>query len=247
MKLPEGKVKATAVNPKSLIVYSQPKMGKTTLLAQLEDSLLIDLEKGAKYLDAVKVEANNYDELVEIVRALKEANKENGGYKYKYGIIDTVSRLEEFVHPLAVKLYQKTPMGKKFPSTGDILALPNGAGYGYLRQAMNKMANVFAELFDTVIYIGHLKEKIVEKDDKEVTSKDLALTGKLATIFAANVDAMGYLYRDRKGHMYLSFKASDELASGARPEHLRGQNIQVAEKQEDGTIKYYWDRIFLKE
>ena len=40
------------------------------------------------------------------------------------------------------------------------------------------------------------------------------------------------------------FAANDTTLCGARPEHLRGKDIVVAENKEDGTTTYHWDRIF---
>lgn len=244
IELPTKKAKPTDQNPGSMIIFSQPKMGKTTLAAQLEDALIIDLENGSKFVDAMRVNANDYEELKEIIIALRNRKQElNGKNPYTYGIIDTVSKLEELALPRALMLYKKTPMGKNFKGT-DILSLPNGLGYKYLRDAMNQLSNMFEELFDHVIFIAHLKEKSIDKDGKEITSKDIALTGRLATILPANVDAVGYLHRDRKNNLFLNFQASDELCAGARPPHLRGQDIQVA-TNENGEITYHWDRIFI--
>jgi hypothetical protein len=121
--LPTSKVMATQVNPKRLLVYSKPKTGKTTAFAGLENNLIIDLENGSDYVDALKVKINSLQELLDTGKAIKEA-----GNPYKYVTIDTVTALETMIMPLAIKLYKATPMGKGF--TGDTVAtLPNGAGY----------------------------------------------------------------------------------------------------------------------
>ena len=102
--LPTKKVKADRVNPKRLIIYSKPKTGKTSAFAGLEGNLIIDLENGADYVEAIKVKANNLQELKEIGKAIKEAN-----YPYKYVTIDTVTALEDMVMPLAINMYRATP------------------------------------------------------------------------------------------------------------------------------------------
>ena len=55
IKLPMQKVKAESQSPKNLIIFSKPKVGKTSLLAELNDALIIDLEDGSDYVDALKV------------------------------------------------------------------------------------------------------------------------------------------------------------------------------------------------
>ena len=53
--LPTSKVKAERVNPKRIIIYSKPKTGKTTAYAGLDGNLIIDLENGSDYVEAMKV------------------------------------------------------------------------------------------------------------------------------------------------------------------------------------------------
>lgn len=102
--LPTSKVKASQVNPKRLLIYSKPKTGKTTAFAGLENNLIIDLENGSDYVDALKIKVSNLQELLDAGKAIKEAGK-----PYKYVTIDTVTALETMIMPLAVKLYRATP------------------------------------------------------------------------------------------------------------------------------------------
>ena len=121
--LPTKKVSATRQNPKRLVIYSKPKTGKTTAFAGLDGNLIVDLENGTDYVDAVKVKAGSLKELLAIGKAVEEAGK-----PYKFITIDTVTALEEMVMPLAVKKYKATPMGKNYDGDS-VITLPNGAGY----------------------------------------------------------------------------------------------------------------------
>lgn len=237
IELPTVKIAALCKSPRKLLIYSAPKMGKTTLSAGLEDALLIDLEDGSDYVVAKKIKITNYQELHDLCEEVKKQ-----GRPYKYGIVDTATKLEELCLPLALKLYQQTPMGKTY--TGSILALPNGAGYLYLRNAFELLLSKLHGAFDRVILLGHLKDKFIEKGGKEVSAKDIDLTGKLKSITCANADAIGYLYRDGKKTM-LSFNTSEEIICGARPAHLRNKEFVLAEELADGTFETYWDKIFI--
>ena len=56
-------------------------------------------------------------------------------------------------------------------------------------------------------------------------------------------DAIGYLYR--KGNQnILSFKTTDDVACGARPQHLSNQEIVLTERDENGKLIAHWDRIY---
>ena len=234
--LPTKKVKAERVNPKRLIVYSKPKTGKTTAFAGLDDNLIIDLENGADYVEAMKVKANNLQELKEVGKAIKEA-----GYPYQYITIDTVTALEDMVMPLAINLYKQTPMGKNY-SGDSILTLPNGAGYLYVRQAFFQVLDFIDTLAPHIILSGHIKDKQVDDKGEMVMSANIDLTGKIKSLICANADAIGYMYR-KGNETILSFKTNEEVTCGARPEHLRNEEIVISEMK-DGKLKTYWNKVY---
>lgn len=242
--LPTAKVPAEASSPRNLIIFSKPKTGKTTLLSQLDNCLILDLEKGSKYVDAMKVEASSIEEIKLIGKAIKEA-----GNPYTYLAVDTITALEEMCIPYAEELYTKTPMGKNWPTSGkaqygSLLSLPNGAGYPYLREAFTKVVNYLHTWAPRIILVGHVKDTMLEKNGSEFNSLDLDLTGKLKRITASNSDSIGYLYRKGKQNI-LSFKTSDEIACGARPKHLSNQEIVLSEIDSEGNITTNWDKIYI--
>lgn len=237
MILPTERVPASTKSPTKLLIYSSPKVGKTTLGAMLDNNLVLDFELGAKFVDAMKVEIPNLETLEECLTAIKAAKN-----PYRYGTVDTTTRLEEMVLPLSLKLYKNTPMGANFKGD-NVLTLPNGAGYLYLREAYMKVSNMIDSCFERVIYFGHLKDKVLEKAGKEVSAKDIDLTGKIRNIACANADAIGYLYRDGKKTI-LSFVTTQDVICGARPEHLRNKEIVVLEEV-DGKLVSHWDKIYI--
>ena len=64
--LPTQKVKAETNSPKNMVIFSKPKVGKTTLLSQLDNCLIIDLEDGSDYVDALKIKAHTVADIVTI-------------------------------------------------------------------------------------------------------------------------------------------------------------------------------------
>ena len=234
--LPTKKVKADRVNPKRLIIYSKPKTGKTSAFAGLDGNLIIDLENGADYVEAIKVKANNLQELKEIGKAIKEAN-----YPYKYVTIDTVTALEDMVMPLAINLYKQTSMGKNY-SGDSILTLPNGAGYLYVRQAFFQVLDFIDTLAPQIILSGHIKDKQVDDKGEMVMSANIDLTGKIKSLICANADAIGYMFR-RGEQTILSFKTNEEVTCGARPEHLRNEEIVISEMV-NGELMTHWKKVY---
>jgi hypothetical protein len=236
--LPTTKVKAQRANPKRLVIYSKPKTGKTTCYAGLENNLILDLEHGADFIEALKVPITSLQELLDTGKAIREANK-----PYKYITIDTVTALEEMVIPLAIKLYRQTPLGKNFE--GDtILNLPMGQGYMYLRQAFFQVLDFVDSLADHIILSGHIKDAQVDDKGELVMAANIDLTGKIKSLICANADAIGYLHR-KGAQTILSFKSKDEVTCGARPDHLRNKEIVIADSSE-GPLKISWDEVYVK-
>jgi hypothetical protein len=236
--LPTSKVKAERQNPKRIVIYSKPKTGKTTAYAGLDNNLILDLENGSDYVDALKVKISNLQELLDTGKAIKEAGK-----PYKFITVDTVTVLEEMIQPLAIKLYRQTPMGKNYDGD-NVTTLPNGAGYLYIRQAFFQVLDFIDTLAPTIILSGHIKDKQVDDKGELVMSANIDLTGKIKSLICANADAIGYMYR--KGNKtILSFKTNEEVTCGARPEHLRNEEIVVTEMNEKGELEFHWDKVFI--
>jgi len=237
--LPKKKISATSKSPKRMLIFSKPKTGKTSLLAELPDSLLLDLEDGSDFLDAVKIKIDSFERLREVGEEIKKQGK-----PYKYMIVDTVTRLEDIALPLALKLYKSTPIGKNYDGT-DVRTLPNGAGYGYLREAFFKLTDYIETLAERTIYLGHLKAKFIEKNGKEVQAVEVDLTGKIKSMLSANVDAIGLLFRSKHNENILSFKTNDDVICGARPGHLKNQEIIISEVNDKGKFVTHWDKVFV--
>ena len=244
IELPLSPIKALTKSPKELIIFSKPKVGKTTLLAGLKNCLILDFEDGSDYVEALKIKIKTLEELKQVGKAIKEA-----GNPYDYIAVDTVTALEEFCIGYAEELYSKSSMGKNWftegkPKYGTIINMPQGAGYQWLRQAYNKILDFIRQLAPKVILVGHVKDTMLEKAGNEFNSMDLDLTGKIKRITASNSDAIGYLYRKGKQNI-ISFKTSDEISCGARPEHLRNKEIVLSEITDDDTIVTNWDKIYI--
>lgn len=240
--LPTGKIKATSVNPKFLILYGRPKAGKTSALAQLENNLIVDLEGGATFIDAMSVQARSVSDLGQIASAIRAKNKETGHNFYTHITIDNATRLEEICLPYAKTLYMQTPVGKNYKGD-DVRTLPNGSGYMYLRNAVRRVIDMFRELCDEFVLVGHVKDVQIEQNGEELSEMALDLVGKLSSIVCGEADAVGYVYR--KGNQtHISFKGGDGTIKEARAPHLRGKDIVIAEGNDNGEITTYWSNIY---
>lgn len=243
--LPKEKNKPKVNNPRFLILFGRPKSGKTTLLSMLDLCLIIDLEGGSEFLESLSIQARTIEDLGNISRAISEEIAKTGKKPYKYIAIDNATRLEEMCLGYAKVLYKQTPMGKSY-NGDDIRTLPNGSGYMYLRIAVRKVIDMFRNLCDNFILIGHTKEKMINKEGEELSEMALDLVGKLGDIICGEADAVGYVYR-KKNETIISFEGGDNSVREARAPHIRGKKIVIAESDENNEITVHWDRIYLPE
>lgn len=243
--LPTEKVPASSVNPQFLILYGRPKAGKTSAIAQLDSNLIIDLEGGSKFIDAMAVQARSIKDLGEIASAIRQKNNEVGHSFYKRITIDNATRLEEICLSYAATLYRQTPIGKNWKGD-DVRTLPNGSGYFYLRQAVQKVISMFRELCDEFILIGHVKDVMIDNNGEELSEMALDLVGKLSSIVCGEADAVGLVYR-KGNETHISFKGGDGTIKEARARHLQGEDIVIATGNDDKSITTYWNKIYKDE
>lgn len=243
--LPKEKSTPKVNNPRFLILFGRPKAGKSTLMANLDNNLIIDLENGYQALSALVVQARNVNDFAEIANALKAEIKETGKFPYKYITIDNATRLEEMCLSYACQLYKQTPMGKTYQGT-DVRTLPNGSGYMYLRQAVRKVIDMFRDLCESLILVAHVKEKMINKEGEELSEMSIDLTGKLGDILCGEADAIGYVYR-KKNETIISFEGGDNSIREARANHLRGKKIVIATSDENNNLNVDMTKIFLPE
>lgn len=244
--LPTTRQPILETNPKVLILYGAPKVGKTEVLSMLDRCFIIDLEDGTDYVEALKQKVNNITELSQVFDLVYKMPSPK---PYKYLAIDTADKMEEWCEVVATAKYKNSVLGKTFTGQS-VLELPKGAGYLWLRMEFNRF---FAMAQQTgvkyIIFICHIRDKALVAGDKtlqtdgtfktvvdnEVSAKDLDLTGKVKSIACSKADAIGHMYRDKTGVLCVSFQGSESVNCGSRCSHLKGKDM-----------KFDWKQIYLE-
>jgi hypothetical protein len=254
LELPKNRIeKEGSADPVVTILYGSPKIGKTEVLSHLHNFLHIDLENGATHINGLIVNANNFDDLTEIGKAIIKAGKPYNGV-----IIDTITEMENWCEWDATKMYMDSPMGASFNKKGgnvlpfdqwnSVLSLPMGSGYHWLRMSYKKWVAKLEKLAPHIILVAHIKDKFLDKEtDSTITPKELDLTGQIKRIACANADAIGFLYRNVKqdNELRVSFQSNDNYLAGSRCKHLRNQDFVLCVNNPDGSVKEHnWNKIF---
>jgi len=253
MELPKGKIKPKVVEPRRLFIFSQAKVGKTSLMAQLPNSLIIDLEEGSStyesaYIDVKSLAVKEGKKPIVILAEINSKLREEAvkGFQYDFIVIDTTTALEEIARSYATEMYKTTVAGKNFTGHDVVTELSNGQGYEILRNAFKKIYDQFSGLASKcLILVGHVKNASINKEGKDLQARDIQLTGKLKTIVCQDADAIGYMYRNKDTNdNILSFRTSEQdLATGARLEHLSGKEFVISTKK-DGKLITNWELVF---
>ena len=212
MALKKVKRKIVSENPKSLLLYGAPKVGKTSILSKLDGCLIIDTEQGANMIEGYIETVNNREELIKL---LENAQK---GHDYKYVAIDTIDRIADWAEKAVCEAEGVT----------NVADLAFGKGFGMVREKVLNTVSIVKEIFPHVIIIGHRKwAKAIVETKAIVEPESLNLTGKLKNMLMADCDAIGYVYRDEdKGKLMVTFKSNDALEAGSRSPHLAGKVME---------------------
>ena len=246
-----------------VVFFGKPKSGKSTLMASLEDNLILDCENGYRSLSVMKVQVRTSRDFFDVRNLLAKKLHDTGKIPYRFITIDNATRLETFSLDLAAHKYRNTSMGqgwgmlkdakglpvlkdgKTIPDPkADVRLLPNGAGWLYCREAIKEIINMLRPYCETLILVAHVKDKQIKRDGKEMNELSVDLAGKMADIICGEADAIGLIYREGN-KTYISFEGGDDTIKEARPIHLRGKKFCVIESDEKNDLKIDMSQIFI--
>jgi hypothetical protein len=244
VELPTTPVEVKKTRPAVLLLYGATKVGKTAVLADLENNLIIDLERGAETYECLRVTCNSYEDFQNVLKQLRE------GHQYKYVTIDTIDRLVEWFEIDVKDEWNEAQKNLKEKFIVKVYSeIPYGKGYDLVRLKMRTFINFMRRVCPHTILIGHLKRTIIGETRIEVKEDNLDLVGKLKNLVCADADAVGYAFRgedhdDEKPALKVSFKTSESSAAGSRHKHLRGKTIMLSKMIEEDVYESYWNLIY---
>ena len=71
--LPKKPTKAQLKNPSPLLIFGQPKIGKTTCIANLKNNLVLNFEDKVQSADGMVMYIDSLKKLKEVAQAIKKA------------------------------------------------------------------------------------------------------------------------------------------------------------------------------
>jgi len=219
MTLKKVKRKPISVNPGILLLYGAPKVGKTTMLSQLDNCLIIDTEQGGNMLEGYFHSVNSKEELLQFYADATD------GHEYKYFALDTVDKIVTWTEKDVCREYD-------IESIND---LPFGKGFGLVRERVMNNIKKLSSLCDHLIIIGHRKTASPIDNSTAIEPESLDISGKLKNMIMAQADGIGYMFRE-EDKLMVSFESGKALEAGSRCDHLRGK-----------IMEFEWNKIYKKE
>lgn len=126
----------------------------------------------------------------------------------------------------------------------DLPGVQGSRGYEFLRDEIKLVISELIRIFKRVILVAHLKDKFTLEQDKvtQMNEKQIDLRGKTPSIVLSEADACGFMMRkENKG--VLSFTAKRATIDSRCP-HLFNAEIEISERNTDGSITTHWDKVF---
>lgn len=218
MALPLKPQPPTRVNPKSILIYSMPKVGKTYSIQFLPNHLHLDTEQGGDMYTLARVACNNIQDLLDRIEEARQANLKayteqtakgvktsDIAYPYQFGIIDRIDRIEEMADVYMTAMYNSESYKKEkdaMKQVTTITELPYGKGHELIRSCIFNIYKKAKEAFPHVITFAHVKAKTADtKIDALISVNEINMNTKIATMICGDADMI--LYFRQKGDQYI--------------------------------------------
>jgi hypothetical protein len=231
-------------NPRLLFLYGKEKIGKTTAVAQLPDSYLLELVHEGAGADYIEYKGSCIETLNDFDNALPQLRQWNIDKKFKRLVIDSIDSLVSWIEDRCTNAYQKSINKEKVGIVATVFELNFGKGHDMAVQLLKDYIAKLLGCCDELVFVGHCKA--ADKTEQTVIVKEVDLPGKLRNKVVYTADAAGYVFLQGKGDLWVTFHSADEIAGGSRSRHLAGQRIQLGTFV-NGAMKADWSKIYLSE
>ena len=200
---------------KFLLIYGQPKTGKSTFGSQLPRSLFLNFEQGTNALSGIKsVPILRWSDFKKVLTQLR---KPQAREIYDSIVVDTAS--------IAWQLCEKYICQRE--AVDSIRDVPWGQGWSMLRNEFSECWREITLLGFGILFIAHSKDKPTEMRDEEgnpITAVAPDLPNQCYTIINSIVDIIGYIQvqmnTDGTSERYLYTRSTPTVFAGSRYQYL---------------------------
>jgi len=257
--IPAESVKATLVNPRSLVIYKDMKVGGSAIASWLSvhrNAVWLDCEDGSGGMagrpvnvirQAAALKMTKVDFVLKLFKELSQCDPP----RHQFLVIDKVDEFETWADGWATACYKNTLIGKDFAGSS-VTEVPY-QGWGMLHDKFKVLWAAAKMAAPNVIFLCSLKTTKSKYGDHTqdaplgiLNATDLDLGTRQRKTAVGDSDAIGILLRRDDGANYLSFKSKERDAFvGSRVQRLEGQTIKLSWLDEKKNLVVDWDRLYL--
>jgi len=200
---------------KFLLIYGQPKTGKSTFGSQLPRALFMNFEQGTNALAGIR--SAPILRWTDAKKVLTQLRKPQAKEMYDSIVVDTVS--------IAWQLCEKYICQRE--NVESIRDVPWGQGWAMLKNEFSEYFREITLLGFGILFIAHSKDKPTEmrnEDGEAITAVCPDLPNQCYTIVNSIVDIIGYLQvqmnPDGTSERYLYTRSTPYVFAGSRYQYL---------------------------
>ena len=202
-----------------IIVVGLPKSGKTSLAASIQDSLLIEMEKGGA--DRVAGRIQDVGTLDELREVLKAAVAEPS---IKAIAIDSVDVLSDLFENEVARAAGLANINERKAGV-DGFAL-----WADLRRKFESLVSYLKASDKLIVLVAHCREPKLDADGKLISPAGINTPGKIGGYLAAQADAIGHCFKKQIGsatQYFISFQGGPLGIWGSRIPELEVKIVQL--------------------
>lgn len=200
---------------KYILLYSKPKVGKTSFAAQIEKNLILATELGTNAIDNLNVVP--IMKWTDVKQVLKQLRDPRAREMYNTITFDTIS--------IAADLVEKYICSRE--GVDSIRDVPYGQGWKMVAKELQETLREITMLGFGIILICHSKEKASSYTDEEgnpISSVEPDLSKNVYTVANAICDLIAFIGvefdKDGKAHRYLYTRQTPTIFAGSRWKYL---------------------------
>ena len=200
---------------KFLLIYGQPKTGKSTFGSQLPRSLFLNFEQGTNALAGIR--SVPILRWTDFKKVLSQLRKPQAREMYDSIVVDTAS--------IAWQLCEQYICQRE--SVDSLRDIPWGQGWGMVKTEFSECWREITLLGFGILFIAHSKERPTEMKDEDgnaITAVAPDLPNNAYAIINGIVDIIGYLQvqmnADGTSERYLYTRSTPTIFAGSRYQYL---------------------------
>jgi len=241
---------------KFLLIYGQPKTGKSTFGSQLPRALFMNFEQGTNALAGIR--SQPIFRWTDAKQVLTQLRKPQAKEMFDTVVVDTAS--------IAWQLCEKYICQRE--NVDSIRDVPWGQGWNMLKQEFSEFWREITLLGFGILFIAHSKDKPTEmrnEDGEPITAVCPDLPNQCYTIINSIVDIIGYLQvqmnPDGTSERFLYTRSTPYVFAGSRYQYLApkikfgyqelvdaiGEAIDMAVEKDGAEVTDHTEMVQIKE